>query len=323
MTADIEVTTSVLVLHRHAERFKRALEQEFPGIAILAATNRSEAIGFAGEAQVIVALDSQFRDDLISAAPALQWIHALTSGTDVIASLATLDRRRVTITTTRGIHGPQMSEITLMHMLALSRRLPEMFRNQREHRWERWEQPLLWQKTVVILGVGAIAEDMARHFKVFGMTVLGISRTERVLANFDCIYPRSRMKEVVARADYFVVLAPYSSDTDQIVDAGVLAAMKPGAYLVNVSRGGVVDEDALVDALRRGAIAGAGLDVFSSEPLPEKHPLWSLDNVIVTPRVGGMSDVYVEQCMPQLRQNLSAFLSGDRARMINRVEPKG
>jgi phosphoglycerate dehydrogenase-like enzyme len=154
------------------------------------------------------------------------------------------------------------------------------------------------------------------------MTVLGVSRTEREVEHFDRIYPRSQTREAVALADYFIVLAPHSRENDRIINAGVIAAMKPDAFLINVSRGGVVDEDALIDALRRGAIAGAGLDVFSSEPLPKDHPLWSLDNVIVTPRVGGMSDVYVEQCLPQLRQNLRAYVEGDRAGMINRVELK-
>ena len=315
------MNATLLLLHRHAERIRRALAQEFPGpgVAILAATTREDAIPLAGQATVIAALDSQFHDDLIVAAPALEWIHALSSGTDVIAALKTLDRR-VMVTSTRGIHGPQVSELTLMHMLALTRRLPKMLHNQQNHEWERWEQPLLWRKTVVIFGVGAIAEHMARHFHALGMTVLGISRTERRIEHFERIYPRSRTREAAALADYFIVLAPYSRENEHAIDAGVIAAMKPGAFLVNVSRGGVVDENGLVDALRRGAIAGAGLDVFSSEPLPKDHPLWSFDNVIITPRVGGMSDVYVEQCLPQLCQNLRAYLAADRDRMINRVE---
>ena len=313
------MTPRLLVYNQHADRFRRALAAGFPGVAILAATTRAEALAHAPGAQVLVALDSRFEDALVSAAPDLVWIQALSTGTDVIDRLKTLDRRRVMVTTTRGIHGPQMSEITLMHMLALSRRLPKMLRNQQDRRWERWEQPLLWRKTVAILGVGAIAGDMARCFSAFGMTVLGISRTEREVEHFERIYPRSRMKEAVALADYLVVLAPHSKENDRLVGAGVLAAMKPGAYLVNVSRGGVVDEPALVDALRRGAIAGAGLDVYASEPLPEDHPLWSLENVILTPRVGGMSDVYVEQCLPLLCANLRAFLAGDTASMVNRV----
>jgi phosphoglycerate dehydrogenase-like enzyme len=315
------MNATLLVLHRYADRFKHGLAQEFPDIAILAATTREAAIPLAGRAQVIVALDSQFDDDLVGAATDLRWIQALSTGTDVIDGLRALDRLRVVVTTMRGIHGPQMCEIACMHMLALSRGLPKMLRNQQDHRWERWEQPLLWHKTAVILGVGAIAEDMARCFNAFGMTVVGISRTEREVAHFDRIYPRSRMNEAVALADYFVVLAPHSKENDRMVNAGVLAAMKPGAYLVNVSRGGVVDEEALIDALRRGAIAGAGLDVFSSEPLPQDHPFWSLENVIITPRVGGMSNVYVEQCLPLLRRNLRAFVAGNTAGMINRVRP--
>lgn len=313
------MTPRLLVYHPHADRFRLALAPEFPGVEICAATTREEALEHAAGAQVLVALDSRFDDRLVGAATDLAWIQALSTGTDVIDSLKSLDRRRVTITTTRGIHGPQMSEITVMHMLALSRRLPQMLRNQQDRRWERWEQPLLWRKTVAILGVGAIAEDMARCFSTFGMTVIGISRSERDVEHFERIYPRSRTKEAVALADYLVVLAPHSAENDRIVNAEVLAAMKPGAFLVNVSRGGVVDEDALIDALKHGKIAGAGLDVFSTEPLPEGHPLWSLENVIVTPRVGGMSDVYVEQCLPLLCTNLRAFLAGDTANMVNRV----
>ena len=317
------MTPRLLVYHPHADRFRLALAFEFPGVEICAAMNREEALAHAPGAQVLVALDSRIDDGLVRAATDLAWIQALSTGTDVIDGLKALDRRRVMVTTMRGVHGPQMSEITVMHMLALARRLPKMLRNQQEHRWERWEQPLLWHKSVAILGVGAIAREMARCFRAFGMTVFGISRTERELEHFERIYPRSRMKEAVALADYLVVLAPHSKQNDRIVNAEVLAAMKPGAYLVNVSRGGVVDEDALIDALRRGVIAGAGLDVFSIEPLPDDHPLWSLENVVITPRVGGMSNVYVEQCLPLLCRNLRAFLAGDTANMVNRVQATG
>lgn len=315
------MTPNLLVYHQYADGFLRGLVPDFPGVDIIAATSHEQALAHAGAAEVIVALDSRFDDRLVGAAKNLKWIQVLSTGTDVIDGLTTLDRQRVLITTMRGIHGPQMCEMAIMHMLALTRSLPKMLRNQREHRWERWPQPLLWRKTAVILGVGAIAEDMARCFKTFGMTVFGISRAERKLEHFDRIYLRADMNQAASLADYFVVLAPHSEENDRVVDANVLGAMKPGAYLVNVSRGGVVDEDALVDALRRGAIGGAGLDVFSDEPLPEDHPLWSMDNVVITPRVGGMSNVYVEQCLPLLSANLRAFLAGDTASMVNRVGP--
>lgn len=315
------MTTNVLVYHQYADRFLRGLTPDFPGTNIVAATTDEQAIAYAVSAEVIVALDSRFDDRLLGAAKNLKWIQVLSTGTDVIDGLTAFDRQRVLITTMRGIHGPQMSEMALMHMLALTRGLPKMLRNQQDHNWDRWPQPLLWHKTAVILGVGAIAEHMARCFRTFGMTVLGISRTERKVEHFERIYPRGQMKEATALADYLVVLAPHSRENDRMVDAGVLGAMKPSAYLINVSRGGVVDEEALVDVLRRGAIAGAGLDVFSEEPLPENHPLWAMDNVMITPRLGGMSNVYVEQCLPLVRANLRAFLAGNTASMANRVSP--
>jgi D-2-hydroxyacid dehydrogenase (NADP+) len=121
--------------------------------------------------------------------------------------------------------------------------------------------------------------------------------------------------EAVAQADYLIVLAPATKDNLNLVDAAVLNALKPSAVLINIARGGVVDEAALLAALRARRIAGAGLDVFASEPLPAEHPLWSLDNVLITSHIGGMSDNYVEQVMPIVLDNLAAYLAGKPARM--------
>jgi len=176
---------------------------------------------------------------------------------------------------------------------------------------------------VVILGVGAIAEHLAPLCKGFGLTVLGISQSQRSVVGIDRMYPRERMKDAVGLADYFVVIVPYSSETDRIVDRSVLAAMKPSAFFINVARGGVVDEAALVDALRNKQIAGAGLDVFEIEPLPEDSPLWGLENVIITPKVGGMTDVYVEQTAPIVGHNLRAYRDGRSSDLINVVRSAG
>jgi phosphoglycerate dehydrogenase-like enzyme len=133
------------------------------------------------------------------------------------------------------------------------------------------------------------------------------------------VRPRLHLREAVAGADFLVLLIPYSPETHHMIDASVLAAMKPTAYLINVARGGVVDEGALIEALRTHQIAGAGLDVFAQEPLPESSLLWDLDNVIITPHIGGMSDIYAEQVLPLLLHNLRAFAAGDRAAMLNLV----
>ena len=212
-----------------------------------------------------------------------------------------------------------MSELILLLMLALTRQFPRMLANQARSEWERWPQSLLADKTVAVLGVGAIAEDLAPRCKLFGLTVLGISQSQRPVAGIDRMYGRDQIREVAGLADYFVVIVPYTPQTDRIVDKSVIAALKPSAFFINVARGGVLDEPALIEALRERRIAGAGLDVFETEPLPKESPLWGMDNVIITPKIGGMTDVYVEQTAPILRHNLRAFLGGRPSDLMNRV----
>lgn len=310
---------SILIAHHDCEKYAKTLASELEGFDVLLADGLS-AVGddLIGKANVVLATGPAFNEKIIGAARSVEWIQALTTGTDGITGCRNLPGD-VLITSTRGIHGPQMSELTLLLMLALSRRFPRMLANQAQAKWERWPQSILDGKTVAILGIGAIAEHLAPLCKGFGLTVLGITQSPRPVAGFDRVYPREEIREAVALADYFVVIVPYSPETDKIVDRSVLDAMKPSAYFINVARGGVVDEAALVETLRDGRIAGAGLDVFETEPLPKDSPLWTMDNVIITPKVGGMTDVYVEQTAPIVRHNLRAFREGRLSDLVNVV----
>jgi phosphoglycerate dehydrogenase-like enzyme len=137
---------------------------------------------------------------------------------------------------------------------------------------------------------------------------------------FDAIEPRSRLGSVAAAADFLVVLAPLTPESDHLISADVLRQMRPQAFLINLARGRVVDEAALIGALQRGEIAGAGLDVFETEPLPPESPLWHLPNVIVTPHVGGLSDIYARQLLPLVLHNARAYLAGDFNALQNRVQ---
>ena len=260
----------------------------------------------------------QFDDELVSRAPKLRWVQSLTTGTDQIVKLRALGDV-VVVTSTRGMHGPQMSELVFLHMLALARDFPRMQRNQAAAAWERWPQPLLWGKTVTIVGLGAIAEALAPRCKAFGMTVVGVSGTPRAIAGFDRVMARSELAEAASLADFLVLIVPLSPDTENLVDARVIGAMKPGAYLVNAARGGVLDEDALLVALRERRIAGAGLDVFRRQPLPPDSPWWREPRVIVTPLVGGMSDIYLQQAFPIVDANLRLFLQGRLGELHNTV----
>ena len=152
------------------------------------------------------------------------------------------------------------------------------------------------------------------------MTIYGISRTDRLVEGIDKVFSRDNMAEAIADVDFLVVLVPYGADTDKIVNATTFKAMKPSACLINVARGGVVDEEALIKALNNGEIAAAGLDVFEVAPLPDESPLWDMDNVFMTPFTGGRSDMYAERILTVIEPNLRAYVDGKLDQMINVVE---
>jgi D-2-hydroxyacid dehydrogenase (NADP+) len=302
-----------------ASAFERRVRADLPGAAVFATNDRGAALEQLSHAEAVIGHHFQFDEDLLARAPRLRWIQSLTTGTDAITKLEGL-RPEVAVTSTRGMHGPQMSELVFLQMLALARDFPRMLANQHRQVWDRWPQPLLWNKTVVIVGVGAIAEALAVRSQAFGMRVHGVSASGRQPHGFDAMHPRERLPAAAAQADFLVLVVPLSQQTRNLVDAKVLAAMKPAAFLINVARGGVLDEEALVAALQAGRIAGAALDVFRQQPLPPGHPLWRLPNVIITPLVGGMSDVYLDQAYPVVLHNLQAWLSGRPEQMRNVVE---
>ena len=299
--------------------YAEGISRELPALKVFATSNIADAIASANEASILVAKAQDITAALVATMPKLRWIQALTTGVDPLHPLDL--PAMVIVTSARGIHGPQMAELALLYMLSLYRDLPRMMTNQRHATWQRWGQRLLLGKTAVIVGVGSISETLAALCKAFGLRVIGITR--RLQADgFDELYTREHLHQVVARADFLVLVTPYTPETHHMIDAAVLSAMPKSSYLINIARGNVVDEGALIEALRSGRIAGAALDVFETEPLPKTSPLWTFDNVIVTPHIGGMSEIYAEQIMPLLLHNLRAYLAGDHAAMRNRVELK-
>jgi D-2-hydroxyacid dehydrogenase (NADP+) len=301
-----------------ADLFKSKVLADFPRLDLLATNDREFARRQVENADALIGHAFQFDEDMLSRAKRLRWIQSLTTGTDAILRLASL-RADVTVTSTRGMHGPQMSELVFLQMLALLRDFPRMQQNQAAHAWKRWPQPLLWGKTAVIVGVGAIAEVLAPRCQAFGMTVYGVSGAARKPAGFDEVFPRDQLQHAASLADFLVLIVPYTPQTEKLIDASVIAAMKPSAYLINVARGGVLDEQALLAALRERRLAGAALDVFRESPLPPDHPLWREEKIIITPHIGGMSSIYLDQAYPIVRENLRKFLGGDTRAMTNIV----
>ena len=302
-------------------RYHEGLAAAFPDLHIDCVGLVQDADPFLAEAEIIVTHGPYLRDraaHVFTEARRLQWVQGIGVGVDGIADHPAL-RPGVVVTNMQGVHGPQMSETALLAMLALSRQLPRTVRNQDQEKWERWPARLITGKTVGILGVGSIAEALAPRCQAMGMRVVGISNGRAEVPGFDAIHPRARMLEAVATLDYFVVLVPYAPETHHVVDAAVFAAMKPGSYFINIARGGVVDEDALLATLREGRIAGAALDVFAVEPLPKGHPFWGFPNVIITCHQGSMHEGSAGQNLPVIIENVRRFLAGEGGRLINVV----
>jgi phosphoglycerate dehydrogenase-like enzyme len=255
-------------------------------------------------------------DRVVRDAKRLKWIQVLGSGVDGVVNLPSLPKN-VLITSGRGVQATPVSEAALSLMLALSRGVPRMINNQVTRTWERWPSQLLHGRTLGILGVGQIGEALAIKARALGMHVVGISSTLRATDGFDRMYSRDQLREAVREIDYLVLLTPYSPETHHIVDAKVLSRMKRSAFLINVARGGVVNEVDLAQALRNNTIRGAALDVFESEPLPAESELWSLPNVIISPHLAGLNSSYPESIMPLLTKNISLFLAGKQNEMTN------
>ena len=275
------------------------------------------------------------------AAPALQWIQLDTSGVDHVRNEAVWGSQ-VPITTIGGISPVPLAEYVLWAILGSAHRLTQVLRTRAEKTWPdpvtRWQRFLpapLAGATVVVIGYGRIGREIGRLCSQHSMSVIGVTRTGRrrgraayeLLADFTASgsYPdearvvgTDELREALGQADYVVVVVPLTELTRNLLDATAIAAIKPGAVLINVARGGIVDERALLAALRGGALGGVILDVFDDEPLPPDSPWWNEPGSFVTPHVAGLAPRYAEQVLELVTQNLRRFRDG--APLLNRVD---
>ena len=298
--------------------YRDGLAEAFPQLKIDMVDHHSKVDPYINEANILVTFGAHMADHVLEKATNLKWIQALGTGVDGIVDSPAL-RDGVIVTNLHGLHGASVSESVLTAMLALSRNLLRAVRSQDAGRWDRFPVNLVKGKTVGILGVGVIATELAPRCQALGMTVIGITSSPRSVPGFDRMVSRDELLDVAGELDHLVLLIPYTSETDGIVGSAVLKRMKRSAFLINVARGGVVDQPALVEALQAGLIAGAALDVFAEEPLPDGHPLWKMPNVLITPHMAGFHAGYPDEALPIVIENIRHFLAGDIDGMINMV----
>jgi phosphoglycerate dehydrogenase-like enzyme len=261
--------------------------------------------------------------ELLARAAGLRWFQAASAGVDRLGQSGFLERQ-VMVTNSSGVAVTPIGEYVLMVMLMFAKSAHRLFRSQAERRWTRFLPAELRGRTVGVVGMGHIGTEVARLAQAFGCRVLAIrgsaARRRRGEPPADELLPPSDLRYLLSESDYVVLAVPLTERTRHLIGEQELRAMKPAAVLINISRGAVVDEAALVRALKEGWIGGAALDVFEREPLSEESELWDMENVIVSPHVSGATEIYFQRAVPIFCENLRRYLDGRP--LLNVIDPQ-
>jgi phosphoglycerate dehydrogenase-like enzyme len=288
--------------------------KEFPGVEFVPASTPEEQVAAMPGATVYMGY-SLTREAYLAGAATLKWVHATSAGVERIVNIPELVESDVILTNTRGGHAACIAEHTFALLLSLTRRLFPAYEDQKQHVWDRSGiargSRELTGSTMVILGMGNIGRAIAKRAVGFDLRVLGVDlRTDNVPAGVEAILPLERLDEAMRQADVFVVTLPITPQTYHLIDGRRLALLDPDDYLIVVSRGGIVEESALISALKEGRLAGAGLDVQEHEPMPADDPLWEAPNLILTPHSSAASRQTMERVWRITKENLRRFLAG-------------
>jgi phosphoglycerate dehydrogenase-like enzyme len=299
--------------HHGEEGFARTAEQEERFAALVAG------------AEVLFGIPAEAPERLawaVRSAPGLRFVQATAAGAGQQVRRAELtadELKRVAISSASGVHAVPLAEWSIFGLLAFAKGLPRLRRDAIERRWDHYPTTELRGQTLIVVGVGAIGLEVARLASAFGMRVIGVKRrTDEQLPHVDALHPPEQLRELVADAHAIVVTLPLTDETRGLIDRETIERMRAGAVFVNVGRGKVVDEDALIDALRSGKLAGAALDVTTKEPLPPESPLWELENVIISPHTAALSWHENERIVELFAENLHRYLRGEE--LLSRVD---
>jgi phosphoglycerate dehydrogenase-like enzyme len=247
---------------------------------------------------------------VLDGAPRLRWIHTCTAGFDQLL-IPEIQDKQLLVTRSASAYNVPMSEFVMAYILAMAKRIPALVRSQMRHEWRPPKPDELTGRTVGIIGAGAIGTQVAQRCAALGMRVIGTKRTPEPLPCFEVVMPPSGLPVLLAESDYVVLASPLTPETRGMMAEAELRAMKPTAYLLNIARGALIDDEALIRALKEGWIAGACLDAFREEPLPPDSPLWDLENALITPHTSYYSPHGTERGIAAFEANLRRYLDGE------------
>lgn len=284
-----------------------------PQCQIVLVRSTGELAGSVDDAEVIFLrwdMPSAAFRRLLTQVAGLRWVHTVSAGVDHILC-PELTASPAVLTNASGVFSLPIAETVLAYILAVVKRLPEFQQQQRDHQWRKLELRGLSGLTVGIVGLGDIGGQVARLCRCCGMRVLGLRRHPALHPHADEVLPPDRLPDLLGRSDFVVIAAPLTAQTRGLIGQAELAAMKPDGWLINIARGAIVDEAALIEALRERRIGGACLDVFAEEPLPAESPLWDLPNVIITPHASWSAPGLDEREVELFLENLRRYVNGE------------
>jgi phosphoglycerate dehydrogenase-like enzyme len=312
-----------VVIHAvEGEKHFGILEGTLPHLEIVRAKSAEEAVALIPDADVFFGRPT---DELLAAAKKLRWIQAPSAGVEFVGSMPKLVENDMLLTNTRGAHGPSIAEHVFGLLLAFTREIPTCLEMQRDRVWTREKlyrsAREIMGSTMGIVGFGQIGRNIAQRAQGFELNLLAVDAQAVDGTPFvDSVWPTSRLGDLLVQSDIVVITVPLSDSSRNMIDANAIAKMKPDAYLIAISRGGIVNEEALAEALKSGHLAGAGIDVTEKEPLPKDSPLWDAPRLILTPHLAGASDPKERRVVEIFRDNLLRFAAGEP--LINQVDKR-
>ena len=329
------IALSPILSARYRARDLERIRAAAPGAHLVMVSVEGLADGPLDDVEVMLRgwLSSEAFDRILVRAPRLSWVHSATSGVERALTPAALERG-VVVTNARGVFSRPIAEYVLMMILAVSRRLPQLLELQRERTWQPLEGAELRDVTVGIVGLGSIGRAVGTLATAFGCRVVAVRRRAEAGSSpgspdeeggalgevtFDRVGGPETLPELLAESDFIVLAAPLTPETEEMINEATLELVKPGAWLINVARGRLIDERALLRALRDGTIGGAVLDTFRDEPLPPMSSFYDLPNVIVTPHTAWSSGRVLDRSVELFCDNLRRFATGEP--LLNVVDP--
>jgi len=306
----------VLIFIYNAKTFEEKIKEQYPEFIVKSWSSWKDCDDFIEEADILICY--KISDELLRKAKKLRWIQLLSAGCDHILNLPSF-KKDIMLSTAKDIHHIPISEYVMSYVLSICQRSFDYMKLQKERKWAKIERLELENKTLGLIGTGSIGREIARKARVFGMKILGVKRVQAQVEFIDEIYAINNMDTVLSLSDFIVLSLPLLESTKNLIGEKEIGKMKPSACLINIARGEILDEHALVEALKNKKLSGAVLDVFREEPLRQDSELWDVENLIITPHISWSGEYTVDRLTDLLLENMVRYVNGEKVKYL--VDP--